>query len=200
MLSVTESTASGSGTAPTAQLIVRMSLRPPARFSPGSDLDLWLKWFEKYVEQTKIPQEQWTGELLPLLEDEPFRVVTQQGLVDSTDYKAVISCLHTRYAPEGNELEWQFKLQSRVQKPSEQLIEFAGALRVLANKAYPKWPAKLVKELLRNQFVHGICLSSIQLELMKELPGTIDETLEKATQRELVEAAQTIVQIQDPCR
>ena len=170
MLSVMESTASGSGTAPTAQPIVRMSLRPPARFSPGSDLDLWLKRFEKYVEQTKIPQEQWTGELLPLLEDEPFRVVTQQGLVDSTDYKAVISCLRTRYAPEGNELEWQFKLQSRVQKPGEQLVEFAGALRVLADKAYPKWPAKQVKELLRNQFVHGIRSSSIQLELMKELP------------------------------
>ena len=138
MLSVMESTASGFGTAPTVQPIVRMCLRPLGRFSRGNDLDLWLKQFEKYVEQTKIPPEQWTGELLPLLEDEPFRVVTQQGLVDSTDYKAIISCLHTWYAPEGNELEWRFKLQSRVQKPGEQLVEFAGALRVLANKAYPK--------------------------------------------------------------
>jgi hypothetical protein len=131
-------TASGSGTAPVAQPIVKMSLRPPARFSPESYLDLWLKRFEKYMKQTKIPKEQWTGELLPLLEDEPFRVVAQQGLIDSTDSKAVICCLRTRYALERNELEWQFKLQSRVQKPGEQLVEFAGALRVLADKAYPQ--------------------------------------------------------------
>ena len=87
-------------------------------------------------------------------------------------------------------MEWQFKLQSRVQKPGEQLVEFAGALRVLANKAYLKWPAEQVKELLRIQFVHGICSSSIQFELMKNLPGTMDEALQKATQQELVEAAQ----------
>ncbi len=101
-------TACGSGTAPApaAQPIVKMSLRPPARFSPESDLDLWLKRFEKYVKQIKILKKQWTGKLLPSLEDEPFRVVTQQGLIDSTDYEAVICCLRTRYAPEGNELEW----------------------------------------------------------------------------------------------
>ena len=190
MRSETGTTASGSGAAPAAQPIVKMSLRPPARFSPESDLDLWLKRFEKYVKQIKISKEQWTGELLPLLDDEPFRVVTQQGLIDSTDYEAVISCLRTRYAPEGNELEWQFKLQSRVQKPGELLVEFSGALRVLADKAYPKWPTEQVKELLRNQFVHGIRSSSIQLELMKNLPGTMDGALQKATQLELVEAAQ----------
>ena len=142
------------------------------------------------MKQTKIPKEQWTDELLPLLEDEPFRVVTQQGLIDSTDYAAVFSCLHTWYAPEGNELQWQFKLQSRVQKLGEQFVEFTGALRVLADKTYPRWPAEQVKKLLRNQFVHGICSSSIQLELMKNLPGTMDEALQKATQQELVEAAQ----------
>ena len=96
--------ASGHGSAPAAQQ-VRMSLRPPARFSPGCDLELWLRQFEMYIKQAKIPEEQWTGELLPLLDDEPFRVITQQGLVDSTDYKAVTKCLKTQYAPERNELE-----------------------------------------------------------------------------------------------
>ena len=76
---------------------VRMSLRP--RFSPGSDLDLWLKRFEMYVEQNKIAEDQWTGELLPLLDDEPFRTISQQGLVDSSNYKAVVKCLRM---PEGN--------------------------------------------------------------------------------------------------
>ena len=61
---------------------------------------------------------------------------------------------------------------------------------MLADEAYPKWPAKQVKKLLRNQFVHNIRSSSIQFKLMKELPATIDEALQKATRRELVEVAQ----------
>ena len=58
------------------------------------------------VKQTDIAQEQWTSELLPLLNDEPFRTISQQGLVESTDYKTVMECLRTQYAPE--ELEWQY--------------------------------------------------------------------------------------------
>ena len=63
MQSETGTTASGSGAAP--QTIVKMSLCPPARYSPESDLDLWLKCSEKYVKQINIPKKQWTGELLP---------------------------------------------------------------------------------------------------------------------------------------
>ena len=85
--------------------VIRMSLHPPSRFSPGGDLDLWLKRFEKYLKQTKIAEDRWTSELLPLLDDEPFRKISQQGLVDSSDHKAVVKCLRTQYASEGNELE-----------------------------------------------------------------------------------------------
>ena len=65
---------------------VRMSVRPPARFSAtyASDLAtkvLWLRRFEPYVQQARIPTEKWVAKLLSLLEDEPFRVVMQQGLV-----------------------------------------------------------------------------------------------------------------------
>ena len=125
-----------------------------------------------------------------MLDDEPFRTVLRQGLSASSQYKAVIECLRTRYAPDGNELEWQFKLQNRMQKPGEQLVEFVGALRALADKAYPTWPDEQIKELLRNQFIQGLRLSSVQLELMKEKPSTLDEALQLANWQESIEAAQ----------
>ena len=37
-------------------------------------------------------------ELLPLLEDEPFRFVNRMGLASSTDVKAVKECHEQRYA------------------------------------------------------------------------------------------------------
>ena len=42
MQSQTGTIASGSGAASAAQPNVKMSLRPPARFSPECDLDLWI--------------------------------------------------------------------------------------------------------------------------------------------------------------
>ena len=106
-----------------------MSLRPPSRFSTGTDLVLWLKRFELYEHQSKLPDGQWTWELLSLLEDEPFRLVRQQGLDGSSEYSVVTKCLLAQYSPEGSELEWQFKFQQRLQKQGERLAEFTDALR-----------------------------------------------------------------------
>ena len=40
-------------------------------------------------------------ELLSLLDDEPFRLVYQNGLVESKDYSAVCECLTLRYGKTG---------------------------------------------------------------------------------------------------
>ena len=79
--------------------VVRMSLRPPSRFSA-----VQRKRFELYARQVKIAEDQWTGEVLPLLDDEPFRLVTQQGFDRSSEYNAVLKCLIDQYNQEGNDL------------------------------------------------------------------------------------------------
>ncbi|KAL5496558.1 hypothetical protein EMCRGX_G012864 [Ephydatia muelleri] len=117
-----------------------------------------------YVRKVKVDKSQWTSELLLLLDDGPFRVVSQQGLVDSGDYAAVTRCLRAQYAPEGNHLEWQAKFQRCGQKADENLVT--------------------------NQFVQGLSSSTVQLRLMKEMPDTLDEALKLAIQQESVEAAQ----------
>eukprot|EP00731_Ephydatia_muelleri_P030185 Em0021g708a len=143
-----------------------------------------------YVRKVKVDESQWTSELLPLLDDGPFRVVSQQGLVDSGDYAAVTRCLRAQYAPEGNHLEWQAKFQRRGQKADENLVTYVGELRVLADKAYPGWSNDQRLQLVRDQFVQGLRSSTVQLRLMKEMPETLDEALKLAIQQESVEAAQ----------
>ena len=160
---------------------------------------MWLSRFELYVRLAKIPKEQVTGELLSLLDDEPFRVISQQGLVDSPSYDSVVKCLRALYAPEGNQLEWQRKLQSRMQKTGELLVEFAGELRVLADRAYPKWSSENKQEVLRDQFMQGVRSSSVQLRLMKEMPPTLEDALKLASQLEAVEEAQKRLQ-KDRCQ
>ena len=93
----------------------------------GANLELWLTRFELYVKELGIAENQWQ-----LLEDEAFRVVTQLGLACSKG-------LQQQFATEGNKLEWQYQLRSRMQKPGEKFAEYAGHLHVLADKAYPKY-------------------------------------------------------------
>ena len=174
--------------------VVRMSLRPPARFTEKADFALWIRRFERYVLEAKIPDEKRTSELFPLLEDEPFRVVVQQGLVDSTDYDEVVQCLRRQYDPEGNELEFHCRFQQRVQSSGEKLTEFVGALRFLADKAYPQWSGGQRLEVVRRQFIQGLRSSSMQMKLMRENPESLDEAVRLACQWETIEAAQRTFQ------
>ena len=91
--------------------VVRMSLRPPFPFFSRSGSCIVAQRFELYACQAKIAEYQWTGEILPLLDDEPFRLVTQQGFDGSSEYSEVLKCLMDQCNPEGNDLEWQFKFQ-----------------------------------------------------------------------------------------
>ena len=127
------------GTEMASLRFIRMSLHSSAKFSPRSDFKLWLTGFEMCVWQAEIAETQKVQELLSLLEDKPFCVVSQQDLLGTDNYDSVTKCLHQHYTLDRNKLERQYKLQTRTQKPGERLADFAGALRILAEKAYPKW-------------------------------------------------------------
>ena len=63
-------------------------------------------------------------------------------------------------------------------------MEFAGALRVLANKAFPEWSPEQCLPIARNQFIQGVESPSIQLVLMREHPTTLEDTLKLTLQRQ----------------
>ena len=65
---------------------------------------------------------------------------------------------------------------------------------MLVDKAYPSWPAEERLELVRNQFIHGIPSSSIQLKLLQQNLDTLDAAVELACRLESVESAQSSFQ------
>ena len=90
-----------------AQGFVQASKRPPEKFRSTDDFSLWQKRFELYAQRNEITREHWVQELVPLLENEPFRLLHRLGLLEPTQYDAVIGALTQCYNPIGNELEWQ---------------------------------------------------------------------------------------------
>ncbi len=76
---------------------LRMSLRPPVRYSTGVVLELWLTRFELYARGAAVPETEWKAELLPLLDDESFRVVNQLRLVQAGSYEDVKAHLKPQF-------------------------------------------------------------------------------------------------------
>eukprot|EP00731_Ephydatia_muelleri_P036715 Em0310g4a len=172
-----------------AALTVRMSVRLPAKFTEKTDWSLWISRFERYVKEAKVPDSERVKELLPLLEDEPLRLVVEYGLSESADYAAVHECLQCRYGHDGTELEWQVKFQARVQQRDESLVEYIGELRMLASRAFPGWSEEQRDVLIRNQFIQGVSSSSIQVQLLKEMPKSVKDAATLARRLETVEMA-----------
>ena len=78
-------TTEGSADRPVVAQVVRMSLRPhPPRFAPGTDLDLQITRFQMYLKQANIAEDQWTVELLPMIDDESFTTALRQVLSASS--------------------------------------------------------------------------------------------------------------------
>eukprot|EP00731_Ephydatia_muelleri_P017571 Em0010g669a len=88
--------------------VTRYSVRPPSRFvGKGADFRLWIQRVELYFREADVPRDKRGQELASLLDDEPFRIVSQMGLlrVDSgIDYAAVKECLEKQFAPSGLQL------------------------------------------------------------------------------------------------
>ena len=118
------------------EALVRISARPPKLFNSKVDFTLWMERLEIYFAEAEIPEEKKVKELCVLLEDDPFRIMSQLGLLESTDYRVVKSCLQQHFGPVGTELEWQNRVV-------ESLPELAGKLRLLTDCAFPNWDLKL---------------------------------------------------------
>eukprot|EP00731_Ephydatia_muelleri_P008792 Em0004g1130a len=161
------------GTTTVAERVVRMSLRPPPRFGAKGDWKLWLSRFEMYAIQAKIAKDSWSKELLSLLEDEPYRMVTHHGLAQTGDYDAVCDCIQRSYAPLGSELEWQLKVRTRVQKVGESLMEFCGALRALM-KEEPKTLDDALKLACKHEMVET-AQKHLQMLRQKEVVASTEE-------------------------
>ena len=73
----------------TTPAIVRASARPPAKYAPSADFRLWIQRFEIYLREADVPTDKKARELVSLLDDEPFRIISQLGLLTSDDYDSI---------------------------------------------------------------------------------------------------------------
>ena len=69
------------------------------------------------------------------------------------------------------------------------MVEYIGELRMLASRAFSGWSEEQRDVLIRNQFIQGVSSSSIQVQLIKEMPKTVKDAVALARRLEAVEVA-----------
>ena len=101
------------------------SVRPPTGFVAGTDFTLWIQRVELYMKEAAIPEEKRGQELVSLLEDDAFRIVSQMGLLcaDTVEYAAVKMCLQRQFSPAGVKLEWQRRLLTARAAKEDRIID-----------------------------------------------------------------------------
>ena len=157
----------------------------------GDDFALWIRRFEAYARAVKIPDEALCDALLALLDDAAFRAFDLLDLGEEivTDFKKLTEALRKRFAPSTGLHELRFSLGQREQGPSETLDEYADALVLLANRAYPELETKLRMGLALDQFMAGIRNEHTQDILLQSPPETLDAARETAKRLEAAQAA-----------
>eukprot|EP00731_Ephydatia_muelleri_P008580 Em0004g918a len=152
-----------------AALTVRMSVRPPAKFTEKTDWSLWIFRFE--------------------------RLVVQYGLSESADYAAVHECLQCRYGHDGTELEWQVKFQARVQQRDESLVEYIATAEVGSiETSSATWARGLVEGRKTDMLLDtGSAVTILRAEVWNELKGVDSGT------RELQVVSKSVVTADGSC-
>ena len=139
---------------------VRFSARPPPRFVKGSDFNLWVQRLELYFKEADVPAEKRGEELVSLLEDDAFRIVSQLGFIgsDGVEYDAVKTCLKEQpqqpLLVQGAQSTVE-ELALQAQQLSQQLSKLQAGREVGENKSSPRraidcWNCKKTGHVRRN--------------------------------------------------
>ena len=115
-------------------------VRAPQPFASDDDSAQWIRHFEMIVQAIKIPDESQCDTLLALPDDAVLRAFDLLDLREETicAFKQLTQALHKRFAPSTGLHELTFSLGQCKQGPSGTLNEYADALVLLTNCAYPE--------------------------------------------------------------
>ena len=127
-------------------------LRPPAPFKDGSDITLFFRKLEQYLNLAQIPRDQWIGFLVCNLDEKVYSIYDWLPIQDPLDYLLVKNSLIERFQSKGGPVLKLLEFKSRKQGPTESLANFLEALTALAKEAGlgPNFHDRLLEQFSEN--------------------------------------------------
>ena len=139
--------------------------------------------FESHCRATMVTEGLKSDVLLAALDDDAFTAVNSLGLSEEVlkDYGQLMAVVKERFATTTSPFELRFHLRRR-QKDGETFDAYAEALTWQAVRAYPDLTEEAQQEVVRNQFIEGLCDERVQERLLQEAPETMEKALKLARQ------------------
>ncbi|KAK9521452.1 hypothetical protein VZT92_021257 [Zoarces viviparus] len=105
---------------------------------------------------------------------------------DRRDYDALIGALKRRFGQCSCPSLLRSELCSRQRRPEEPLRELANDIEGLVHCTYAHMPPPIQSELARDYFLQALLPTDLRIQTLLAHPGSLQESLESATEREML--------------
>jgi len=160
--------------------------------SPTEDVNEWLQSFDRFCKVHALPEDRIIS-LLPTflrgLALNFFNQTEHQNVNNALDYASWQQALRDAFPIGRNAALKEIELVHRVQKPNENVGEYAVQIRNLVKSAYPTLPPNNREIIAKGAFLRGLKPSIKRFTIIGSDPVDLDEAIRRATQLEIHEQA-----------
>lgn len=158
---------------------------PPPVFEgrQGDDFETWVDRFETWGQVYAPRKEDLLLYFPTLLGNSAFAIWRELPQLVKRDYDAVKQSFTTAFSSEAMIDAFRAELTTRIRKPEENLVAYAGELKALVRRAYPKYNAEARNDVVLTTFLKG--LGDVGKKVQKGNPKNIEEAIEKAARIEV---------------
>ena len=133
-------------------------------------LEDWLTNFELCSSINGWTETQKCTFLAVRLRGAALHVYTDLSANDRPQYSTVVQALQNRFDRTKQTDLYKVQLRSRVRRSNENLSELAGAIRRLANRAYPSVPQTVRDDIAKDQFLEALDSRNTRLQVRRNKP------------------------------
>ena len=165
------------------QKVVFIQSTPPS--FEGNQGDDFLNWIDRFDAWCAVhaPSQNDRLKLFPTVLGGPAFTVYRELAPDRKDnYDRVKADFTAAFSSETYIEAFRAELTTRGRKPNENLVVYAGELRRLVRRAYPKYNAEAMEDVILHRFLAGI--GEIGVKVQNKDPKNVAEAIEKACKLE----------------
>ena len=162
---------------PILPILAKHAMKLPC-FRFGSDIELYVKRIEMYIEHVGIASEHQCNTLMSGLDDVSLNAVLKQSkFADWTDFQTLKTFLIKRFKHSDSGQTAKFSFRVCKQKEETNIDDYVTELFELALIAFPNASNDLIDQAILEQFLNGICDAEMQMKLIEKSPATIEEAI-----------------------
>ena len=173
---------------------VRRKEREPDKFDDKTwDWDDYVAHFMSVARWNRWTEDEMAAQLAMSLRGSARTILGNMSEQEICNFQLLKAALTRRYSPNERLSAYRNEFRNRKRVKTENLVEYACALRRLSTKAHPNLSPSNRETLIVDQFIFGLShLPDIKKHVQFGHPKTLDDAIDLGVEYETFEAGQTV--------